>query len=71
VTRLYGYGEINIDRRIAIGVGGYVSRANEGLSLAITQWVALWIVEKFYSEGRARCAVQSALNIGAATNAED
>jgi hypothetical protein len=71
MTRLHGHGEINIDRRIATGIGRYVSRSNEGLSFTITKCVTCRVVEKFYSEGRARCAVQSALNIGAATNAED
>ena len=67
MTRLYGHGEINIDRGIATGIGWYVSRANEGLSLPITQSVTLRVVKKFYPEGCTGCAIQAALNIGAAT----
>ena len=71
MTRLYGYWEINIDRRITIGIGRYITRPNEGLSLAITQWVTLRVVKKFYSKGCIRRAVQTALNIGIPATADD
>ena len=69
MTGLYVYREINVYRRVAIAVRHYASRTNEGLSLAITQWVTQRVVKKFYSEGCIRCAVQTALNIGAAATA--
>jgi hypothetical protein len=68
---LHGYGQSDIDRRITTGIGRYVSRADKGLSLAITECVTCRVVKKFYSEGRARCAVQTALNIGVATTTDD
>ncbi len=67
MPRLYAHREIDIYRGIATGIGWYVSRANEGLSLPITQSVTLRVVKKFYPEGCTGCAIQAALNIGAAT----
>src|SRR5436309_12689602 len=66
VPRLYAHREIDIYRGIATGIGWYVSRANEGLSLPITQSVTLRVVKKFYPEGCTWYAIQAALNIGAA-----
>ena len=70
MTRLDGYGQSDIDRRIAIGIGRYVTEANEGLSLAITKWVTLHVVKEFYSEGCTRGAVQTALNKDTATTTD-
>ena len=67
MTRLNINWQGDIYRRIATPVGRYVSRTNEGLSLAITKWVTLHVVKEFYSEGCTRGAVQTALNKDTAT----
>jgi len=63
-------GQSDIDRPSAISGCWYVSRADESLSLAIIKWVTLRVIKKFYPEGCTRCAVQTALNIGAASTAD-
>jgi hypothetical protein len=63
MTGRYRHRKIGIYRRVAIAVSGYVGRANEGLSLAITEWVALRVIKKFYSEGCTRHAIQAPLNV--------
>ena len=59
----YHHREGDIYCRIAIGVGHYVSRANEGLSLPVTKWVTLRVGKKFYSEGCVRHTIQTPLNV--------
>ncbi len=71
MTRLYNHRKSHINGRIAIGIGRYVTRANEGLSLAITQGVTQRVLKKFYSEGCTRCAIQTALNIDVTATADD
>jgi hypothetical protein len=70
MTRLHIYRQSDIYRRIAIAVGHYVSRANEGFALTKTGRMALGVIKKFYPERRVRRAVQTALN-GRATAAAD
>jgi len=67
MTRLNINRQGDIDRRVAVAVSHYVSRTNEGLSLAITKWVTLHVVKEFYAEGCTRGAVQTALNKDTAT----
>ena len=71
MTSLNIYREIDVYWRIATGVCHYVGGTDEGLSLAITEWVTLRIVKKLHAEGCTRCAVQTALNMGAATTTND
>ena len=63
----YHHREGDIYCRIAIGVGHYVSEANEGFSLTIARAIALRVIKKLYPERGARCAVQTALNIDVPT----
>jgi len=71
MTGLYVYREINVYRRVAIAVRHYASRTNEGLSLAIPQWVTLRAVKKFYSEGCAWCAIQAPLDVRVTSATDD
>lgn len=57
MTGRYGHREIDIDRAIAIAGSRYASETDEDLSLAITQWVTLRVVKKFYTERRVRRAI--------------
>jgi hypothetical protein len=62
MTRLDAYREGDIYWRIAISVGHYVGRTDEGLSLTVARNVALGVIKKFYSEHCIRCSVEAALN---------
>jgi hypothetical protein len=71
VTRLYRHRKSHINGRIATGISRYVTRADEGLSLAKTRRMALNVIKKLYTERRVRRAIQAPLNIDAATTTDD
>jgi hypothetical protein len=70
VTRLYNHRKSHINGRIATGISRYVTRANEGFSLAKTRRMALDVIKKLYTKRRVRRAIQAPLNIDAAAAAD-
>lgn len=69
MTGLNVYREIDVYWPIATAIRHYITGTDEGLSLAVTQWVTLEVIKEFYAKGRVCRAVQTALNVGVTATA--